>query len=119
AAPGLLGPRRAVFFPLNSYYRSLALSRYSRAGLMPEPYPTAQDIEMLRKRAVGPLLGWPYFLVDEADDGFVTPNNHESGGQSSCETRYIRALVDIGRSLGLDWLVANAIIRVAESLYTY
>jgi hypothetical protein len=115
-APGLLGPRSGVSFPLHNYYRSLALTRYSEAGRKPEPYPTAQDIQALRKRAVGPLLGWPYFLVDEADDGFVKPNNHESGGQSSLETRYIRALVDCGLRLGLDGLVANAIFREAESL---
>ena len=119
AAPGLLGPGSGVSFPLHNYYRSLALSRYSRAGLKPELYPAAQDIQALRKRAVSPLLGWPYFLVDEADDGFVKPNNHESGGQSSCETRYIRALVDCGRRLGLDGLVANAIFREAESLNIY
>jgi len=119
AAPGLLGPRSGVSFPLHNYYRSLALSRYARAGLKPELYPAAQDIETLRKRGVGPLLGWPYFLVDEADDGFVKPNNHESGGQSSCETRYIRALVDSGLRLGLDGLVANAIFREAESLNIY
>ncbi len=57
--------------------------------------------------------------MDEADDGFVKPNNHESGGQSSCETRYIRALVDCGLRLGLDGLVANAIFREAESLNIY
>ena len=119
AAPGLLGPRSGVSFPLHNYYRSLALSRYARAGLQPELYPAAQDIETLRRREVGPLLGWPYFLVDEADDGFVKPNNHESGGQSSCETRYIRALVDCGLRLGLDGLVANAIFREAESLNIY
>jgi len=119
AAPGLLGPRSGVSFPLHNYYRSLALSRYSRAGLKPELYPAAQDIQALRTRAVSPLLGWPYFLVDEVDDGFIKPNNHESGGQSSCETRYIRALVDCGRRLGLDGLVANAIFREAESLNIY
>src|SRR5207247_9609853 len=117
AAPGLLGPKRGVSFPLHNYYRSLALSRYSRAGLKPELYPAAQDIETLRKRGVGPLLGWPYFLVDEADDGFVKPNNQESGGQSSCETRYIRALVDSGLRLGLDCLVATAIFRQPEPLH--
>ena len=119
AAPGLLGPRSGVSFPLHNYYRSLALSRYSRAGLKPELYPAAQDIQALRTRAVSPVLGWPYFLVDEVDDGFIKPNNHESGGQSSCETRYIRALVDCGRRLGLDGLVANAIFREAESLNIY
>ncbi len=119
ATPGLLGPRSGVSFPLHNYYRSLTLSRYSRAGLKPEQYPAAQDIQALRKRAVSPLLGWPYFLVDEADDGYVRPNNHDSGGQSSCETRYIRALVDIGLRLGLDGLVASAIFREAESLNIY
>jgi hypothetical protein len=119
ATTGLFGPGRGVSFPLHNYYRSLALSRYSRAGLKPELYPTAQDIEALRKRGVSPLLGWPYFLVDEADDGYVKPNNHDSGGQSSCETRYIRALVDCGLRLGLDGLVANAIFREAEALNIY
>jgi hypothetical protein len=57
--------------------------------------------------------------VDEADDGFMRPNNVASGGQSSSETRYIRALVDCGRRLGLDGLVANAIFFEAESLNIY
>src|SRR6184192_4644663 len=92
AAAGLLGPRRGVSFPLHNYYRSLALSRYSRAGLEPELYPAAQDIETLRRREVGPLLGWPYFLVDEADDGFVKPNNHESGQPSSGPTSRLRSV---------------------------
>jgi hypothetical protein len=119
AAPDLLGPNRGVAFPLHNYYRSLALSCYSQARVEPELYPTAQDIEVLRKREVSPVFGWPYFLVDEADDGFMRPNNVASGGQSSSETRYIRALVDCGRKLGLDGLVANSIFFEAESLNIY
>ena len=119
AAPGLLGPSRGVAFPLHNYYRSLALTCYSQGRVEPELYPSARDIEALRKRAVRPLLGWPYFLVDEADDGFMRPNNVASGGQSSSETRYIRALVDCGRRLGLDGLVANAIFFEAECLNIY
>ena len=118
-APGLVGPGCGVAFPLHNYYRSLALTCYSEAGLQPELYPTAQDVEALRERGARPLLGWPYFLVDEADDGFLRPNNVASGGQSSSETRYIRALTDRGRALGLDGLVANAIFREAESLNIY
>jgi hypothetical protein len=118
-APDLLGPSCGVSFPLHNYYRSLALSCYAKAGIEPELYPTADDIQMLRTRGVKPLLGWPYFLVDEADDGFIRPNNVASGGQSSSETRYIRAIVDWGHRLGLDGLVANAIFFQAESLNIY
>jgi hypothetical protein len=71
---------------------------------------------MLRRRGVKRVLGWPYFLVDEADDGFIRPNNVASKGQSSAETRYIRALVDCGYRIGLDGIVANAIFFQAESL---
>jgi hypothetical protein len=119
SSPGLVGPGCGVAFPLHNYYRSLALTCYSEAGLQPELYPTAQDVEALRERGATPLLGWPYFLVDEADDGFLRPNNVASGGQSSSETRYIRALADRGRALGLDGLVGNAIFREAESLNIY
>lgn len=119
AAPGLLGPDRGVAFPLHNYYRSLALACYAGAGLEPEPYPTAQDIQTLRSRGVRPLVGWPYFLVDEADDGYLRPNNVMSGGQSSLETRYIHAIVDRARTLGLQGLVGNAIFFAAESLNIY
>jgi hypothetical protein len=119
AAPGFLGPDCGVAFPLHNYYRSLTLACYTEAGIRPEPYPTAKDIQMLRTGGVKPLLGWPYFLVDEVDEGFIRPNNVASGGQSSAETRYIRAIVDRGRALGLDGLVANAIYFNDEALNIY
>jgi len=119
AAPDMVGPSCGVAFPLHNYYRSMALAYYANAGIKPEVYPTAQDVQMLRTRGAKPLLGWPYFLVDEADDGFITPNNVDSKGQSSAETRYIRALVDSGHKIGLDGLVANAIFFEAESLNIY
>ena len=119
AAPDTLGPSCGVSFPLHNYYRSMALSIYAKAGVEPELYPTAQDVQVLRTRGVKQVLGWPYFLIDEADDGFITPNNVESRGQSSAETRYIRALVDSGHKIGLDGLVGNAIYFQAESLNMY
>jgi hypothetical protein len=119
AAPGFLGPDCGVEYPLHNYYRALTLACYTDAGLKPEPYPTAKEIQILRVRGVKPLLGWPYFLVDEADDGYITPNNADARGQSSAETRYIRALVDRGRALGLDGLVANAIYLKDEALNIY
>src|SRR5262249_32970155 len=83
AAPAFLGPRCGVEFPLHTYYRSLPLTCYNEAGLKPEPYPNEKEIQTLRARGVKPLLGWPYFLVDEADDGYITPNNADARGQSS------------------------------------
>jgi hypothetical protein len=119
AESGLLGPGRGVAFPLHNYYRSLALASYAAAGIKPELYPTDRDAQALRSRGVTPLLGWPYFLVDEADDGYLRPNNVMSGGQSSLETRYLRAIVDRARSLGLNGLVGNAIFFEAEAFNIY
>jgi hypothetical protein len=117
--PGLLGPECGVVFSLDNYYRSLTLSCYDDAGMQPELYPLSADIRALRDRGVRPIIGWPYFLVDECDDGFITPNNVVTKGQSQCETRYIRAVIDQGRQLGLDGLVANAAFVLAEPLNIY
>jgi hypothetical protein len=119
AAPDLLGPGAGVAFPLHNYYRSLTLACYAEVGLEPEPYPAVGDIQRLRARGAGPLLGWPYFLVDEVDDGYLRPNNVAARGQTSSETRYIRAIIERGRSLGLDGLVGNAIFVEAEALNIY
>ncbi|HZO90677.1 MAG TPA: hypothetical protein VFB38_20280 [Chthonomonadaceae bacterium] len=115
----LLGPDCGIVFSLDNYYRSLALACYADAGLKPDLYPLASDIKKLHERGVKPIYGWPYFLVDEIDDGFITPNNVASGGQSQAETRYIRAIIDRGRTLGLDGLVANAFYVLAEPLNIY
>jgi hypothetical protein len=113
---GFLGPECGVVFSMDNYYRSLALRAYADNGIKPELYPTASVISALRRRGVKPIYGWPYFLVDEVDDGFVTPNNVATRGQSQAETRYIRAIVDRGRRLGLDGLVANAAYIYSEPL---
>jgi hypothetical protein len=115
----LLGPGCGVIFSLDNYYRSLALACYADAGATPELFPAATDLAALRHQGVKPILGWPYFLVDEVDDGFITPNNVASHGQAQAETRYIRAIVDVGRRLGLDGLVANAAYTTSEALNIY
>ncbi len=118
-APAFLGPDCGIVFSLDNYYRSLTLACYADAGVKPELYPTSSDIQKLRAKGVKPVLGWPYFLVDEVDDGFITPNNVVTGGQSQSETRYIRAITSQGRALGLDGLVANASYIRAEPLNIY
>lgn len=119
ATPDLFGPNCGVVFSLDNYYRSLTLRCYSDAGLKPELYPGTSDIEALRRRGVRPIFGWPYFLADECDDGFIAPNNVATGGQAGAETRYIRAMVDRGRELKLDGLIANAAFVAAEPLNIY
>jgi hypothetical protein len=115
----LLGPNCGVIFSLDNYYRSLTLTCYADANTKPELYPLASDVQKLHERGVKPIYGWPYFLVDEVDDGFITPNNVVTGGQSQAETRYIRAIVDRGREIGLDGLVANTAYVHAEPLNIY
>lgn len=119
AEPDLLGPDCGVIFSMDNYYRSLTLRCYDNAGLRADPYPLAPDVAALRARGIKPVHGWPYFLVDEIDDGFVAPNNVASGGQSMAEARYIRAVVDHGRAAGLDGLIANATFVAAEALNIY
>jgi len=117
--PDLVGPDCGVVFSMDGYYRSLTLRCYSDGGIRPDLYPRPTDVAALRARRVAPVLGWPYFLVDECDDGFITPNNVVTGGQSQAETRYIRAVVDRGLLLKLDGLVANASFVAAEPLNIY
>jgi hypothetical protein len=115
----MLGPDCGVVFSMDNYYRSLALACYVDAAVPPELFPAATDVAVLRRKGVSHILGWPYFLVDEVDDGFITPNNVVSGGQAQAETRYLRAIVDQGRRLGLDGLVGNAAYMTAEALNIY
>lgn len=119
AQPDLLGSDCGVIFSMDNYYRSLTLTTYADAGVKPAPFPQPSDIEALRRRKVSPVYGWPYFLVDECDDGFITPNNVVTKGQAGSETRYIRAIVDHGLRLRLDGLVANASFVAAEALNIY
>lgn len=84
----------------------------------PGAYPSPEDIRELR-RGGKPLFGWPYFVVDEVDEGYMTPNDAESHGQTSAETRCIRAIVDRARMLGLDGLVARASFFKDEARATH
>ena len=115
----LLSPECGVLFSMDNYYRSLTLACYADADLKPDPYPLDSDVKKLHDWGVKPVYGWPYFVVDECDDGFITPNNVVSGGQSQAETRYIRAIIDRGREIGLDGLITNTMYPPVEALNIY
>ncbi len=115
--PDMLAPGVGVEFPLHNYYRSLALKCYIEEGKEPEKMPSAAEVKELKARGVQRLWGWPYFLTDECDDGY----KGTTSGLSQSETRYIKHIVDIGRELGLNGMVANAFASniFAETLNLY
>ena len=111
--PNLLGPDVDITFPLHNYYRPLALQLYSDAGREPTLVPTAAEVAALKVRGVERLVGWPYFLVGDAE--------REGVGLSQSETRYIKQLTDNGRQLGLTGMTGNTFVEniFAESLNIY
>jgi len=115
--PDIAGPEVGIEFPLHNYYRSLARKCHVDAGKSPELFPTTEEIAALRQRGVTRLWGWPYFLTDECDDGF-SPG---TAGMTQSETRYLKQIVETGRRLGLDGMIANAMAAdiFAESLNLY
>lgn len=96
-----------VEFPLHNYYRSLALHEYAKAGLEPEKYPTKQDVSDLQARGINRQWAWPYFLIDEVDDGY-TGYLISKVHPTQSETRYIHDVVSVSRQLGLNGMVVNA-----------
>jgi len=112
-----LKPGLGLEFPLHNYYRSLALSCYEQARREPPLYPCADEIRNYHQNGASRLWGWPYFLTDECDDGY----RPGTAGQAQGETRYLKQIIDTGRELGLNGMIANAFAQniLAESLNLY
>jgi hypothetical protein len=115
--PDVVGANSGVEFPLHNYYRSLTLKCYVDAKKTRELYPSAAEVAGLRQRGVKRLWGWPYFLADECDDGY----SGSTAGKTQAETRYLKKIIDSGRQLGLNGMIANAMAPnvFAESLNLY
>jgi hypothetical protein len=64
-------------------------------------------IDELRRRGVKRMWGWPYFLIDECDDGY----SGHTWGQTQAETRYLHRIVSVGREIGLDGLIGNVSMK--------
>jgi len=113
----VVGANIGVEFPLHNYYRSLALKCYVDAKKTRELFPSAAEVAGLERRGVKRLWGWPYFLTDECDDGY----SGGTAGRTQAETRYLKQIIDTGRQLGLNGMVANAMTSniFAESLNLY
>lgn len=120
AAPDLIGPNCGVELPGHNYYRAMALRNFHTDGLTPELYPTAEDVWRLRERGVPRIWAWPYFLLDEADDGDVGPDGRLLPG-TQIETRYIHPLVSRMRDIGMNGIIGNWSYagHLAKALNTY
>ncbi|NLI00602.1 MAG: hypothetical protein GX446_14040 [Chthonomonadales bacterium] len=107
-APDLIGPDCGVQIPGHTYYRPLALRVLAedRAGLAAAPFPDAADIRRLRERGAKRIWAWPYFLLDEADDGDVGPDGVQRP-RVQIDTRYIRRCVSQMRAIGVDGIIGN------------
>jgi len=119
ADPELVGSGTGVEIPPHHYYRPLALRCFEQAGIAPERRPTAEDVRALRARRVPRIWAWPYFLLDEADDGDVGPDGRAAGIQ--IEARYIHRLVAQMRAIGMDGIIGNWSYagHLAKALNTY
>jgi hypothetical protein len=106
AAPDLIGPMCGVELPGHNYYRAMALRNFHKDGLTPDLCPTADDVRRLQARGAKRFWAWPYFLLDEADDGDVGPDGKLLPG-TQIETRYIHRLVNQMRGIGMNGIIGN------------
>ena len=85
----------------HDYYRALTLRLYDNS-LSEYPYfPLDTDIEALRTRGIKNIWGWPYFLLDECDDG------DGAGKGLQITTRYIYEIVKTYRDFGFNGVIGN------------
>lgn len=97
-----------MIYPMHNYYRSLAMNEYVKAGKTPELFPVQQDVDALKGKGVQRQWAWPYFLVDEVDDGYTGYLVGTHYTQS--ETRYIGDIARKARGLQLNGMIVNTSI---------
>jgi hypothetical protein len=108
SADNLINDECGIEFCPHNYYRSLALTLYDKAGITPELYPTRKEVEILKQHMVPRLWAWPYFLIDEVDDGYLGPDGFSSG-QTQGETRYIH------KRNRIEWINCKRQSRILQS----
>lgn len=99
-----IGPDIGIEFPCHNYYRPLAIRLYENAygqGCDIPLYPTKEDVTALYNDGCTRRWAWPYFLLDECDDG------DGAGIGLQLETRYIHQLVTQLRQAGINGITGN------------
>ena len=116
---GLINESTGLELPCHDYYRPLVLRLYADSGKTPAlKYPQKSDIDVLKSRNTQRLWAWPYFLLDEADDG-------DAGADytylQQIETRYIHQYLNNVRELGFNGVIGSWSYNAfkTKSLNTY
>ena len=114
AMEDLVNAEVGVELAFHDYYRTLALQCYDKElGEYPK-WPMKPDIDALFGRGVKNIWGWPYFLLDEIDDGAG------AGAGIQLETRYIFEIVKTYREMGMNGVIGNlGNATVTRQLNTY
>ncbi|MBR7143134.1 MAG: hypothetical protein IKD06_06335 [Clostridia bacterium] len=105
---GLLDSETGLELPCHDYYRPMTLRQYYSNPVYrkdPPLYPNAEDMTTIKATEAPRLWAWPYFLLDEADDGDLGGAGVTSNMQ--IEVRYIHKLVNEMRGLGFDGIIGN------------
>ncbi|MBR7093069.1 MAG: hypothetical protein IKI50_07830 [Clostridia bacterium] len=101
----LLGESLGLELACHDYYRPLVLRQYFQTQTIPEQmFPTKDDITAVLNKGVRRMWAWPYFLLDEADDGDKGVNNTTL---PQIESRYIVDYVQRVRQVGVNGAIGS------------
>ena len=96
-----IGADIGIEVPCHNYYRPLALRLYEEAGVTPPLYPAAEDLTALEQRGCTRRWAWPYFIMDECDDG------DGAGVGVQINVRYWYQLLQQLRDAGINGVFGN------------
>ncbi len=115
----LMDAHTGIELPCHEHYRPLVLRLYEKDRVRAAPWPDAHAIGALRQARCPAVWAWPYFLLEEADDG--DPAADETRGQMGAETRMIHRFVRWAQRSGFDAVIGNWSYAAhrAEALNTY
>jgi hypothetical protein len=100
-----------VALPCHHHYRPLAFTEYGGRAKTPL-FPVSADVLRVQG-AKRPLLAWPHFVMD--DDAY----RPKSWGIVHCEVRYIAALLQSLRRVGVDSVIGNLYLPLLQLPNTY
>lgn len=115
----LIGEEIGIELPCHDYYRAMALERYHREGYDPK-FPSIADIRTIKDKNTKRIWAWPYFILDEADDGDT--NGGVVTDLTQSETRYIYKFVgDMSNLNGINGIIGNWSYKgyLSKSMNTY
>jgi hypothetical protein len=101
----LLGKDIGIELPGHDHYRPLAIRLLTQTNNMPEkPFPQKEDVDKIFAKNTPRVWAWPYFLLDEADDGDRGVNNTVL---PQIETRYIEKYISDMRETGVNGIIGS------------